>query len=111
YLQILLSKEQENIASVQVQQTSAQLENTKKLVDAGSLPPLNQAQLEAQLATDSVNYISARGAVVQNILNLKAYMNFDPAASFEVETPSLESIPLDPIADLQPEMVYQLALK
>ncbi len=111
YLQILLSKEQENIASVQVQQTSAQLENTKKLVDAGSLPPLNQAQLEAQLATDSMNYISARGNVVQNILNLKAYMNFDPAAPFEIESPSLESIPLDPIADLQPEIVYQLALK
>ena len=30
YLQILLSKEQENIASVQVQQTTSQLTNTKK---------------------------------------------------------------------------------
>ena len=75
----------------------------KKLVDAGSLPPLNQTQLEAQLAVDSVNYITAKGAVVQNILNLKAYMGFDPAADFEVETPSIESIPLDPIGDLQPE--------
>ncbi len=111
YLQILLAKEQENIASVQVQQTTSQLSNTKKLVDAGSLPPLNLTQLEAQLAVDSVNYITARGAVVQNILNLKAYMSLDPAADFEVETPSLESIPLDPIADLQPENVYDLALK
>ena len=111
YLQILLSKEQENIASVQIQQTTAQLINTQKLVEAGSLPPLNQTQLEAQLATDSVNYITAKGTVVQNILNLKAYMNFDPAEPFEVATPSLESIPLDPIADLQPENVYQLALK
>ncbi|MFT3909226.1 MAG: TolC family protein [Ferruginibacter sp.] len=111
YLQILLSKEQENIAAVQIQQTAAQLSNTQKLVEAGSLPPLNQTQLEAQLATDSVNYITARGAVVQNILNLKAYMNFDPATPFEIESPSIESIPLDPIADLQPENVYQLALK
>ncbi|MEO7523281.1 MAG: TolC family protein, partial [Ferruginibacter sp.] len=111
YLQILLAKEQENISSVQIQQTSAQLANTIKLVEAGSLPPLNQTQLEAQLATDSVNYITAKGAVVQYILNLKAYMNFDPATPFEIESPSLESIPLDPIADLQPENVYALALK
>lgn len=111
YLQILLAKEQENIASVQIQQTTAQMGNTKKLVDAGALPPLNYTQLEAQLATDSVNYITAKGSVVQNILNLKAYMNIDPATDFEVETPSLESIPLVPIADLQPDNVYQLALK
>lgn len=111
YLQILLSIEQQNIASVQVQQTTAQLVNTKKMVDAGALPPLNLTQLEAQLATDSVNYITAKGAVVQNILNLKAYMNIDPADDFEVETPPLDLIPLDPIADLLPELVYQLALK
>ncbi|MEO8768476.1 MAG: TolC family protein [Ferruginibacter sp.] len=111
YLQILLSIEQQNITSVQIQQTAAQLSNTKKLVDAGSLPPLNLTQLEAQLAVDSVNYITAKGAVVQNILTLKAYMNIDPADDFEVETPALTSIPLDQIADLLPENVYALALK
>lgn len=110
YLQILLAKEQENITSIQIQQTTAQLGNTKKLVDAGALPPLNLTQLEAQLATDSVNYITAKGTVVQNILNLKTYLSMDPAMDFGVETPSLESIPLDPIADLQPENVYRLAL-
>ena len=111
YLQILLSKEQENITLVQVQQTAAQLSNTKKLVDAGALPPLNLTQLQAQLAVDSGNYITAKGNVVQNTLTLKAYMNIDPAAPFEVETPSVESIPLEPIEDLQPENVYALALK
>lgn len=111
YLQILLSIEQQNITSVQIQQTTSQLSNTKKLVDAGSLPPLNLTQLEAQLATDSVNYITAKGAVLQNILTLKAYMNIDPAADFDVDTPSIKSIPLDPIADLLPETVYALALK
>ncbi|MBC7535764.1 MAG: TolC family protein [Ferruginibacter sp.] len=111
YLQVLLAKEQENVTLVQVQQTTAQLTNTQKLVDAGSLPPLNSTQLEAQLAVDSGNYITAKGSVVQNILNLKAYMNLDPGGVFEVDAPSLESIPLDPIADLQPENVYALALK
>jgi outer membrane protein len=51
YLQILLTKEQINIAKVQIAQTQAQLENTRKRVDAGALPELNAAELEAQLTT------------------------------------------------------------
>ncbi|HMJ47923.1 MAG TPA: TolC family protein [Ferruginibacter sp.] len=110
YLQVLLAKEQENITQVQLQQTAAQYSNTKKLVDAGALPALNALQLEAQMALDSVNYISAKGGVIQNILTLKSYMNIDAAAPFEVETPPVDLIPLDPIAELQPSDVYTLAI-
>ncbi|CAN5885098.1 TolC family protein [soil metagenome] len=110
YLQVLLAKEQENITKVQVQQTAAQLSNTRKLVDAGSLPELNATQLEAQLAVDSGNYISAKGNVTLSILTLKSYMSIDAAAPFEVDTPPVELIPVEPIADLQPDNVYKLAM-
>ena len=110
YLQVLLSKEQENITLVQVQQTSAQLNNTRKQVDAGALPELNATQLEAQLAVDSGNYIAAKGNVTLNILTLKSYMNIDAAAPFEVDTPPVELIPVEAIADLQPDNVYKLAI-
>ena len=110
YLQILLAKEQENITLVQVQQTSAQLGNTRKLVDAGLLPELNVTQLEAQLATDSVNFISAKGNATQAILTLKSYMSIDAAAPFEIDTPPVDQIPVATIADLQPEDVYTLAI-
>jgi outer membrane protein len=111
YLQALLAKEQQNIASVQLQQTTAQLNNTRKLVDAGNLPELNATQLEAQQASDSGNYINARGNYVQALLSLKSLMNIDAGKDFDIENPSIASIPLDPIADLQPELVYQEALK
>lgn len=110
YLQILLAKEQEKIAGVQTQQTAEQLKNTRKLVDAGSLPELNASQLEAQLAFDSANLVSAKSSVNVSILNLKSLMNMDPATAFEVAVPPVESIPVEPIADLQPEYVYKLAL-
>jgi outer membrane protein len=110
YLQVLLANEQKKIALVQVQQTNEQLNNTRKLVEAGSLPELNASQLEAQLALDSVNLVSASSNVSLSTLNLKALMNMDPAAPFEVAVPPVESIPVEPIADLQPEYVYQLAL-
>ena len=110
YLQILLAREQENIALVQLRQTQAQLSNTRKLVNAGSLPELNAAELEAQEARDSANYIGARGNVEQAKLVLKSNMNMDAAASFDVLIPPVEAIPVEDIADLQPDVVYKLAV-
>jgi len=110
YLQILLAMEQEKIAGVQLQQSQAQLSNTRKLVDAGALPELNAAELEAQVARDSSTLISAKGNVQQNILNIKAYMALDAASAFEIDTPPVDKIPVEPIADLQPESVYALAI-
>jgi outer membrane protein len=110
YLQILLSIEQEKITLVQLEQTRAQLNNTRKQVDAGALPELNALQLEAQLAQDTVNYITTKGNTTQAILSLKSLMNIDAAAAFEVDVPPVESIPVDPIADLQPEYVFNQAL-
>ncbi len=111
YLQILLSKAQEEIAVVQIKQTQDQLTNTRKQVNAGALPELNATQLEAQLAQDSVNYISAKGNTTQTILTLKANLNIDAGAAFEVETPPVDKIPVEAIASLQPDYVYDLALK
>lgn len=110
FLQILLAKEQEKIAAVQLLQSQAQLSNTRKLVDAGSLPELNASELEAQVARDSSTLISAKGNVYQNILNLKAYMALDADTYFEIEAPPVEKIPVEKIADLQPDAVYNSAI-
>jgi outer membrane protein len=45
------------------------------------------------------------------MLSLKALLSIDAGSPFEVETPPISSIPLETIADLQPEFVYQEALK
>lgn len=110
YLQILLANEQANLSRIQSSQTRAQLENTRKKVEAGILPELNAANLESVLATDSSNLISAETNVHQLTLQLKAILNLDAAAPFEIETPSVDNIPVESLADLQPEAVYQLAL-
>ena len=110
YLQILLTREQQKIAGVQLQQSKAQLGNIRKLVDAGSLPELNAAELEAQVARDSATLISAKGNVDQAVLALKAYMSIDAATPFEIDEPPAEKIPVEKISDLQPEAVYATAL-
>jgi outer membrane protein len=111
YLQILLNRQTENIAAVQITQTQAQLTNTRKQVDAGALPELNASQLDAQLALDSMNYLTAKGNTTLAILTLKSYMNIDAAAAFDVDTPPIDKIPVEPIASLMPDYVYDLALK
>ena len=110
YLQTLLSLEQSSIAKVQINQTKAQLGNTQKLVDAGSMPELNAAQLQAQLATDSTNYITAAGTADQNRIQLIALLNLDESTPFNVSTPDVDKIPLPLLSELDPAYVYQLAL-
>jgi outer membrane protein len=110
YLQILLAREQANLSRVQVNTTLEQLSNTRKRVDAGSLPELNAAELEAQLSRDSSNLITAEASVQQFLLQMKALLNLDAAVAFDIDTPPVDRVPVDPIAELQPEAVYALAL-
>jgi len=111
YLQILLAEEQKNIAVVQVQQSIAQLNILQKQVRAGALPELNFVELDAQLARDSANLISAEGNVDQTKFVLKSYMNIDAEQPFEIEEQDGDKITVENIADLQPDYVYALALK
>lgn len=110
YLQILLSKEQVNVARVQVDQTRSQLDNTLKRVRAGALPELNAAELEAQLARDSSSLITAEAAVTSFILQMKALLHLDAAQPFDVETPPIERIPIEPLSELEPGLVYASAI-
>lgn len=110
YLQVLLAMEQTEAAHLQLQLSQNQLELTKKQVRAGTLPELNAAELESQVAQDSATYITAQGTVTQNILQLKAYMDLDASVPFDVYAPPVEDIPVEDLADLQPESVYSLAL-
>lgn len=110
YLQVLLATEQANTGLNQLKLSQSQLEATRKRVKAGTLPELNAAELEAQVAQDSSNYISLQGTILQNVLTLKAYMALDASTPFEVATPPVDLIPVERLEDLQPEAVYSLAL-
>jgi outer membrane protein len=111
YLLVLSSREQIKVAEVQVFQTSKQLEITRKQYAAGTVPELNVLQLESNLTTDSSSLISAKANYDVNILTLKSFLNLDAAAPFELDTPDVDKIPVESFADLQPDVVYQLALQ
>jgi len=111
YLQALLTIQLQNAAGLQVKLSQSQLDITRKQVTAGSLPELNAAEIESQLAQDSSAYVTAVSNVSQAILTLKAYMSLDAAVPFIIDTPKVEHIPIENIVDLEPGFVYKLALE
>jgi outer membrane protein len=110
YLQVLAANQQIEIAKVQLNQTQLQYKFTRLRVDAGSLPELNAAELEAQLARDSVQIINADANFNLAILQLKAAINLPMQQAFEVEMPATDNIFLEPLADLEPEALYKIAI-
>jgi outer membrane protein len=109
YLTALEARQTWNVSAAQVQLSRDELNNTRKLVDAGSQPELNAAELEAQLATDSATMLSARATYEQDILQLKATLSLDAAYPFILDTPAVETIPVETLGELQPDYVYGLA--
>lgn len=111
FLQILLNIQTVNVNEENVRLTNSNLDNTKKLVIAGSVPESNQADLEAQLAQDSTNLVTAQNNVIISILQIKAYLNLGFEIPFKPEVPeNISSLPLAPLQEMAPEMVYSAAL-
>jgi outer membrane protein len=111
YLISLLSYETSKVNEVQLNTSIAQYQNTRKLVDAGSLPELNAAELEAQVARDSATMIQSQAQFEIDKLTLKGLLNLPADAPFELDTPPVESIPVDNILEQNPAVVYGMALK
>lgn len=110
YLAALLAREQVNVGKVKLALTQSQLGNTKKLVEAGSVPELNAAELESQFALDTAALITSQETYDVDVLQLKAILAMDAATPFELDTPPVETIPVEPIAELQPDLVYNIAV-
>ena len=111
YLSALLDYQTANEAELQLKLSQSQLDITQKQVTAGTLPELNAAEIESQVAQDSSSYVTARSTAEQAVLQLKAFMSLDAAVPFDITTPPIEQIPIESIGDLQPDAVYVLALQ
>ena len=111
YLRALLSYEQVEISRVVLQQSTAQLRNTRKLVDAGSLPELNAAELEATVARDSATVVQAISQAELDKLSLKALLTLPADRPFELVIPSIDQIPVENILLIRPDEIYEIALK
>ncbi|HRG78227.1 MAG TPA: TolC family protein [Cyclobacteriaceae bacterium] len=90
YLNVVFNKELYNVAQLQVNSTLEQLERTKKLVDAGSVPIADMLNLDAQLATNELNVIQRENSLNLSILQLKQALQLPSSTSMDVELPQLD---------------------
>jgi outer membrane protein len=109
YLRILLAKEQVKINEQQVALSEQQLGQTRSFADAGRVPELNVAQLEAQLAGDSSNLIAALTEYNSAILDIKALLNLDFDVPFEAVVQEDIETDFDNV-HISPDEIYAAAL-
>lgn len=90
YLQILMAEEQ--LANAQKRKTlsEAQLSQTDKLIQAGTLPENDRLEVVAQIARDEQTIIQAQNQIELNYLNLKQFMQLDPKTDIQIEIPEIE---------------------
>lgn len=111
FLRLLMAGEQVKINEQQVALSVQQLNQTRSFADAGTVPELNVAQLEAQLASDSSNLISAMSEENAALLDIKALLNLDFDTPFVPYVPEVNIEKDFANAYLNPEDVYAAAAK
>jgi outer membrane protein len=89
YLQILFAYEILSVAKNQVSATTAQVERTEKLVNAGKAPESDLLQIKSQLATDNLGVINAQNQLDMAKVTLMQLMEIPISDDFEVAVPEL----------------------
>ena len=87
YLAILLAKENVVYIDTLVNSTMAQVEQGRKEYEAGSIARNAYIELQAQLATDKYNLITAQSAVRLNKVTLKQLLQLPFQDSFDIVSP------------------------
>ena len=91
YLQVIFTRELLENAKIQLETSEAQLDQTTKLVDAGSLPITNKLDLQSQVASNEVELINAENDVNLAILRLKQYLQIPAEEEFDIVTPEFDA--------------------
>jgi outer membrane protein len=89
YTNVIFNRELFLNAQSQLATTTQQLERTRKLAEAGSVPRGNVLDLEAQQATNELNLINRENALNLSILQLKQALQLPASIPMEIEVPDL----------------------
>jgi len=92
YLEILLNIESLDIAKRRLENSKKQLEQTDKLINAGSLPRNDRLNLVAQQAREEESIIIQENAINIAYLNLKNDLNLNPDDEIQLQSPDVESM-------------------
>lgn len=110
YLQVLMNKSLLEIAKDQITITRQQVERTKKMVDAGTLPKSNLLDMQAQLAQEELQEVNNQNQLDISRLNLLQLMELESGIDeFELVDPEIDS-PAQLMDMKKPNAIYNTAL-
>jgi outer membrane protein len=109
FMQIMFSEELLTVAQQQLEVTNEQLDRTRKLVEAGSLPAGNAYDVEAQLASNELQVINAENALSAALLTLKQMLNLPASETFRIKRPLIDT-PIETLGATTVGTVYDQAL-
>jgi outer membrane protein len=108
YTSVIFNKELFLNAQSQLATTTQQLERTRKLAEAGSVPRGNVLDLEAQQATNELNQITRENTLNLSILQLKQALQLPAGTQMDIEIPQLD-IGAELLMNETSEQIYQAA--
>ena len=109
YLQILLNDELVNSTATQVELSKMQVERTRVLVNAGSLPEGNLFEMEAQLASDEAQLVNAQNQLDLAYLTLTQMLDLKSAESFRIEKPTNVDVE-EKLAATNPQEIFNISM-
>ena len=96
YLNVLFAIENIAISERQLELSQQQLDQTNKLIEAGSSPAAERLNLEAQIAQSEQALIVSRNNLDISMLQLKQVLRIDPSYPLEVVAPDGIEVTTDP---------------
>jgi outer membrane protein len=109
YLSVVINKELYTNAELQLKSTNEQLERTRKLVDAGSLPRANVLSLEAQSASNELSLIQRENALNLSLLQLKQALQLPGSTPMDLEIPAMNVDVQEPL-NKTAEEIFEMAM-
>lgn len=107
YTSVIFNQELLQNAQFQLRTTQQQLERTKKLEQAGSVPLGNVLDLEAQDATNELNLVQRENNYNLSLLQLKQALQLPASTPLDVEVQAINVE--DQVIDQTTEQIYDIA--
>lgn len=107
FVNVQFNKERLQNARYQLSSSQQQYERTRKQVEAGALPKSNELNLDAQVATNEVNVVTAENALALSLLQLKQALQLPASTPLDIVMPDIDVEDL--VLDQNRQDIYLIA--
>jgi outer membrane protein len=92
YLQVLFDEELLEVSKSQYEVTLLQVEKTRRLVEVGNVAMGQLFEIQAQAATEKLNYTTVKNRLQMSVLDLVQILDLDSVGDFSVSHPENLSV-------------------